>query len=321
MLRRARRRERRSRAVRLAAAAQRAGRGLADASTPSGGCAPLARIARERGALPRGGDRARSSACASASRELCGPAGAAGAPARRSVVGQRDGRREGRPWLIDPSAYGGHREVDLAMLRLFGAPSRARVRAPMRSCAPLADGWRERVELYQLLPLLVHALLFGGSYRAAAERVARATPATRAERCGRRPRPARRRGGRSGRCAPATRSPHASGCICSRAWSSRATTAAQLTLAVVARALASSPRQLQRAYAQFGESTFQRGSARAADGRRRRELLVEQRAIPVRGRRPPGRLSPGAALRARVPPPLRPVARALSRARRFTPGE
>ena len=31
--------------------------------------------------------------------------------------------RDGRPWLIDPAAHGGHREVDLAMLRLFGAPS------------------------------------------------------------------------------------------------------------------------------------------------------------------------------------------------------
>jgi fructosamine-3-kinase len=77
----------------------------------------------------------------------------------------------GRPWLIDPSAYGGHREVDLAMLRLFGAPSE-RVFAAYEEVAPLADGWRERVELYQLLPLLVHALLFGASYRASAERVA-----------------------------------------------------------------------------------------------------------------------------------------------------
>ena len=39
--------------------------------------------------------------------------------------------------------------------------------------APLADGWERRVGPYPLLPLLVHALLFGGSYRAAAERVAR----------------------------------------------------------------------------------------------------------------------------------------------------
>ena len=56
---------------------------------------------------------------------------------------------EGRPWLIDPSAYGGHREVDLAMLRLFGAPSE-RVFSAYAEVAPLADGWEERVELYQL---------------------------------------------------------------------------------------------------------------------------------------------------------------------------
>jgi fructosamine-3-kinase len=76
----------------------------------------------------------------------------------------------GRPWLIDPSAYGGHREVDLAMLRLFGAPSE-RVFAAYEEVAPLADGWRERVGLYQLLPLLVHALLFGGSYGASVARI------------------------------------------------------------------------------------------------------------------------------------------------------
>jgi len=78
---------------------------------------------------------------------------------------------EGRPWLIDPSAYGGHREVDLAMLRLFGAPS-DRVFNVYEDETALAEGWVERVELYQLLPLLVHALLFGGSYRASAERAA-----------------------------------------------------------------------------------------------------------------------------------------------------
>jgi two-component system response regulator YesN len=53
-----------------------------------------------------------------------------------------------------------------------------------------------------------------------------------------------------------------------------------LTLVAVAGALSSSPRQLQRAYAQFGESTFEedlfaRRMAAAA------ELLIEQRAIPV----------------------------------------
>ncbi|MHB8241105.1 MAG: fructosamine kinase family protein [Solirubrobacteraceae bacterium] len=79
---------------------------------------------------------------------------------------------DGRPWLIDPASYGGHREVDLAMLRLFGVLSE-RVFEAYEETAPLAEGWGERVELYQLLPLLVHALLFGGSYVASVERIAR----------------------------------------------------------------------------------------------------------------------------------------------------
>ncbi len=132
---------------------------------------PLARIARERGALSPQGIDAVERVCARLGR-LCGPAEP---PARLhgdlwsgNVMADADGR----PWLIDPSAYGGHREIDLAMLRLFGAPSE-RVFAAYEERAPLSDGWPERVELYQLLPLLVHALLFGGSYRGAAERVAR----------------------------------------------------------------------------------------------------------------------------------------------------
>jgi fructosamine-3-kinase len=62
--------------------------------------------------------------------------------------------------------------VDLAMLRLFGAPSE-RVFAAYVETAPLAEGWEQRVELWQLLPLLVHAVLFGGSYVGAVERTAR----------------------------------------------------------------------------------------------------------------------------------------------------
>ena len=69
----------------------------------------------------------------------------------------------GRPWLIDPAAYGGHREVDLAMLRLFGSPG-ARLFDAYEEVHPLAAGHGERVELWQLFPLLVHAVLFGGSY-------------------------------------------------------------------------------------------------------------------------------------------------------------
>ena len=58
------------------------------------------------------------------------------------------------------------------MLRLFGAPSE-RVFAAYEQQWPLAEGWQERVGLYQLLPLLVHALLFGGSYVASAESMAK----------------------------------------------------------------------------------------------------------------------------------------------------
>jgi fructosamine-3-kinase len=77
----------------------------------------------------------------------------------------------GRPYLIDPAAYGGHREVDLAMLRLFGSPG-ARFLAAYEDVAPLADGHEDRVGLYQLFPLLVHAALFGGGYAASVERAA-----------------------------------------------------------------------------------------------------------------------------------------------------
>ena len=78
---------------------------------------------------------------------------------------------DGRPWLIDPAAHGGHRELDLSMLRLFGSISQ-RTLAAYEEVEPLADGWRERVGLWQLQPLLVHAILFGGSYGAAVERTA-----------------------------------------------------------------------------------------------------------------------------------------------------
>jgi fructosamine-3-kinase len=70
-----------------------------------------------------------------------------------------------RGWLIDPAAHGGHRETDLAMLALFGAPSLDRILAGYNDTAPLAAGWRSRIPLHQLHPLLVHACLFGASYR------------------------------------------------------------------------------------------------------------------------------------------------------------
>ena len=79
--------------------------------------------------------------------------------------------RDGRAWLIDPAAYGGHREVDLAMLDLFGRVP-PRTRAAYQELAPLADGWQDRVALWQLFPLLVHAAVFGGHYVAQAHDLA-----------------------------------------------------------------------------------------------------------------------------------------------------
>jgi len=80
----------------------------------------------------------------------------------------------GRGWLIDPAAHGGHRETDLAMLALFGAPSLDRIIAGYQDTIPLAAGWRSRIPLHQLHPLLVHACLFGAAYREGVASAARA---------------------------------------------------------------------------------------------------------------------------------------------------
>lgn len=79
----------------------------------------------------------------------------------------------GRGVLIDPAAHGGHRETDLAMLALFGAPFLDQIVASYQEVAPLAAGWQARVPLHQLHPLLVHVCLFGAAYRDAALDAAR----------------------------------------------------------------------------------------------------------------------------------------------------
>ena len=66
--------------------------------------------------------------------------------------------------LIDPMAHGGHRESDLATLALFGCPHLERIRTAYDETAPLADGWRDRVQLMQLHLVLLHVVLFGGGY-------------------------------------------------------------------------------------------------------------------------------------------------------------
>lgn len=80
---------------------------------------------------------------------------------------------DGHAVLVDPSAHGGHREVDLAMMRLFGGFS-GNVFDAYDDAWPLAEGAERRVPLWQLAPLLVHARLFGGGYAAAVDSAARA---------------------------------------------------------------------------------------------------------------------------------------------------
>ncbi|WP_134740412.1 fructosamine kinase family protein [Nocardioides sp. 503] len=80
--------------------------------------------------------------------------------------------QDGQVWVIDPAAYGGHREVDLAMLAMFGLPHLPRVLDAYDEAAPLADDWEDRLGLHQVFPLLVHACLFGGGYGARAAETA-----------------------------------------------------------------------------------------------------------------------------------------------------
>jgi fructosamine-3-kinase len=120
------------------------------------------RMARKAGRLPERVARALE-ALIEELPSLCGPEEPAARLHGDLWGGNALADATGRPYLIDPAVYGGHREVDLAMMRLFGGFSE-RVFAAYDEAWPLAPGHRERVDLYQLYPLLVHVNLFGGSY-------------------------------------------------------------------------------------------------------------------------------------------------------------
>jgi fructosamine-3-kinase len=133
---------------------------------------PYARIGRDAGTLNPADIAVIESACARAA-AVAGPS----EPPARLHGDCWSGNvlwSGARGWLIDPAAHGGHRETDLAMLALFGAPYLAEILAAYQDVAPLADGWRRRVPLHQLHPLLVHVCLFGAGYRDAALAAARA---------------------------------------------------------------------------------------------------------------------------------------------------
>jgi len=65
--------------------------------------------------------------------------------------------------LIDPAIYYGHREMDIAMSKLFGGFDSTFYDAYNESF-PMEKGWLKRLDYYNLYPLLVHANLFGGGY-------------------------------------------------------------------------------------------------------------------------------------------------------------
>ncbi len=72
---------------------------------------------------------------------------------------------DGRCWLVDPAAHGGHRETDLAYLGLWGgAPQLSRILAAYREQWPLAEGWQERLAVHELSMYLLHTALFGESF-------------------------------------------------------------------------------------------------------------------------------------------------------------
>ena len=132
---------------------------------------PQLRMARERGLASRAMVAGVESVCERLE-ELVGPTEP---PARLHGDlwgGNAMVDEQGGPCLIDPAASGGHREVDLAMMRLFGGFG-SRVFAAYEESYPLSEGAEDRVGLYQLYFLLVHVNLFGGGYVGQVESVLR----------------------------------------------------------------------------------------------------------------------------------------------------
>ena len=76
----------------------------------------------------------------------------------------------GKAWILDPAAYVGHFEAELAMTELFGGFPTAFYQA-YYEVNPIDSGYRDRRDLYNLYHLLNHLNLFGGSYLSSAQRI------------------------------------------------------------------------------------------------------------------------------------------------------
>ncbi len=72
--------------------------------------------------------------------------------------------QNGEPALIDPAVSFAPREMDLAMMTLFGNPPKLFFES-YQEAFPLISGWKDRLALFQLYYLLVHLNLFGKSYK------------------------------------------------------------------------------------------------------------------------------------------------------------
>jgi fructosamine-3-kinase len=70
---------------------------------------------------------------------------------------------DGYATIYDPAVYFGHREMDIGMTKLFGGFDQ-RFYEAYNKVYPLETGWQKRLQITQLYPLLVHAVLFGGHY-------------------------------------------------------------------------------------------------------------------------------------------------------------
>jgi len=80
--------------------------------------------------------------------------------------------QQGNACLIDPAVHYGHREMDIAMSRLFGSFAEEFYDA-YHAEYPMKKGWQERVDICNLYPLLVHVNLFGEGYVGSVERIVR----------------------------------------------------------------------------------------------------------------------------------------------------
>lgn len=79
---------------------------------------------------------------------------------------------KGQAAIIDPAAYYGFREMDIGMSQLFGGFDSAFYQA-YNNAWPMESGWRERIDICNLYPLMVHVNLFGTGYLGSVDAILR----------------------------------------------------------------------------------------------------------------------------------------------------